>query len=625
MPQFQIRTASAQQAIRLAGPIGLGAVCLWALGLRLGDLEAGSVLAVLRGVTPMQWLAALAATAVSFWAVGRYDAVIHRSLDTGIGTREAVRTGAAAIALSQVLGLGVVTGALARWRMLPGVSALQAARVSVTVALSFMAGWAVVAAAVDLVLPLDVLPGGLALLVLAGGLGVVALALLRPRLTVLGRSLSLPSLPAIGAIVALTALDTVAAGLALHSLLPAGAAPGIALLIPAYLFALGAALLTGTPGGVGPFELALLTLLPMVPEAELIGAILAFRLVYYALPACLAVLVLARPVRSQDRAARRGHVAPVPPAAIARAARAELGVARQNGAQGLVTQGAEAALVETPQTLTLLFAPARGPISALLPALGQSAAHRNRVACAYKLSARDACAARALGWHVVRVADDAVLDPGGFSTDGPAFRQLRRKLRQAEKTGITCRHAPIQPFAAMARLDAHWRAEHGAARGLTMGVFTTAYLREQRVYVAEQDGAVLAFVSFHAGPREWTLDLMRHGDDLPDGVMQTLILRAIEDAGAHGLNRFNLAAMPAAPRREAPLPARLRAEITARTGGAGLTRFKMAFGPRRAPLYAAAPSRAALMLALADLALSVHRPPEPAPARAGSIAFAPPT
>ena len=615
--------------MRIAGPILFGGLCLLLVRDHLATVETGAVRAALSATHPLQWALALAATALSFWALGRYDGVIHGHLQTGIEGRAARRSGAAAIALSQVLGMGVVTGALARWRMLPGLSPLDAARVSASVAVSFMLGWAVVAAAVDLVAPLNVLPTGAALAILAAALALTALAVTVPAVRLMGRRIALPPLRAIAAIVVLSAIDTAAAALALHVLLPPEVAPSFALLLPAYLFALGAALMTGTPGGVGPFELALLTLLPQVPQAEMVAAILAFRLVYYALPVCLALVPLARPWgrRRPSRLRPAPAFAPAPPASIFGAARAEVGVARQNAAMGLFARGSEAAVVETGQTLTLLFGATLGPLAPLLPALRREALSRNRVACAYKLSAQDALTARRMGWRVARIADEAVIDVAGFDTGSRDRRQLRRKLRNAEKAGVTAAWAATPHLPALAAIDARWCADHGGARGLTIGRFAQSYVAGQRIYAAERDGAIIAFATFHTGPEEWTLDLMRHVADLPDGTMQTLVAAALEDARTAGIPRLSLAAMPATPATDGRITARVRSEIAARSGGRGLTQFKMAFGPRRVPLYAAAPGALSLALALGDLALAVRRRPdhalEDASDAAPAIAFAP--
>jgi len=611
---------------RYGVPMGLGLVCLAMLGQRVSAPEARAMLGTLGDISALQWLAAAGAVAIGFWALGRYDAIVHRHLGTGIGRREATRSGAAAIALSQTLGFGVLTGALARWRMLPGLSPLDAARVSAAVAVSFLTGWAVVTAAVSLLPGVPGLPPALSVSVLLAAPALAAAAVLWPRLRIMGRTIHLPTLPAMAAILGFTLLDTLAAAAALHILLPETAGIGFATLFTAYLLALGAALLTGTPGGVGPFELTLLALLPALPQADLLASVMAFRLLYYALPAALALIPLARP-----RAPRRR-----PPLLSAdgvcdpgRAARSELGLCRQTPVRSLAFGGAEAAVATTGQTLTLLFAPIRGPLAPLLAPLARAARAENRAALLYKLAASDALAARRAGWTVLRVADEAVLDPCTFDTAAPAFRQLRRKLRQAAKAGVSCDGAQDIPSADLARIDAAWIAAHGTARGFVMGRFAPTYVARQRILVARKDGVPIAFVTFHEGPEELCLDLVRHLPGCPDGTMHALVAAAIAEAAAEGRRRLSLAALPARGVRETRLAARLRARIAGASGGPGLARFKDSFGIRREPLYAAAPDRPSLALGLCDLALATRRGGRVSPAHqdhaAREIAFGPGT
>ncbi|MCB1329671.1 MAG: hypothetical protein KDK28_09575, partial [Maritimibacter sp.] len=64
-----------------------------------------------------------------------------------------VETGAAAIAVAQTIGMGTLTGALVRWRLLPGLGLAGALRLSVAVSLSFLAAWAVLTALALVALP----------------------------------------------------------------------------------------------------------------------------------------------------------------------------------------------------------------------------------------------------------------------------------------------------------------------------------------------------------------------------------------------------------------------------------------------------------------------------------------
>ena len=433
------------------------------------------------------------------------------------------------------------------------------------------------------------------------------LAFFRPTLRVRSLTLRLPSLRALSAIALLTALDIAAAAAALFVLLPPDISIGFEVLLPVFALSLGAGLFSSTPGGAGPFELTMLAFLPYVAADPLMGAILAWRLIYYAVPALIALIPLAFPFKVSDP--RPVRSAPTS-AALAHAPRAECGVGRQNGAEILETDSGRAMVVETGQTLTLLFDPLSGRGDGVVPALSAAARDRMLLPVIYKCSARLATQARQAGWRVVRIADDAVIELAGYSLDGPAFRQLRRKLRQAEKAGVSVAREEMTPalVADLARIDAQWVAEHRGARGFSMGRFCPRYLADQQVFVARQNGRVVAFATLHETTENLALDLMRHGAATPDGTMHLLIATAIASAADHGRERLTLAAIPASACKESRLATQLRDRISSGSGGPGLTRFKESFGLRRQPLYMAAPDPVTLTIAIADIARIIHRP-----------------
>ena len=583
-------------------PLAIAAVCLWMLAQRLGRGDIADIRIALAQIGAGQWLMAALATAVSFWAVGRYDVVIHRHIGTGCDARQTGIVGAASVALGQVLGMGVLVGALVRWRMLPDLSPVQATRIALCVTGWFFFGLAGVVALVALTGPAQILPASWIVGIILLFICIVIRCFLKPNFVFLGRRFRLLSLPATGRIICLTLVDTGAAALALWLLMPLGVDAGFAVLFPAYLAALAAALITGTPGGVGPFELTLLALLPHWPEAELMAGIVAFRLVYYALPGVIAMGILCRPFGAARRARTPG-LSPASDAMLQGARRAELGVCRQNGAGVLSAPGAALAVTTTPQAQVALFDPLQGRLDRALPALLALARDNNRSALAYKVTARHAAPCRRAGMKALHIADEAVINPGLFTTRGASFRQLRRKLRQAEKAGITVRRTTALPIPQMRAIDAEWQARNGRARGFSMGGFCPDYLRGQRVYLACQADVPVAFASFHASDHDLCLDLMRAGADAPDGTMHQLICAAIHEAAEEGRTTLSLAALPP---HGASSPLVARAARLA--GGAGLTRFKMCFAPRRVPLYALARSWPGMALSLADVARAVHWP-----------------
>lgn len=573
---------------RLVLSLGLGAGFLWLLAARLAEVNPSAVGAAMSQVVLLQWGLALMATVVSFWAVGQYDVVMHRYFRTGVTDAVARRAGICAISVSQMLGLGVITGSVLRWRMLPGQSAGMATRLTVAVAGSFLAGWGVVTAAVLLVLPDAPFRGVAAGMICCAGLTLVAVAV-SPRLT-----RAWPNLFTMGNLVGLAAVDTIAAALALYCLLPADLGLALTTLLPAFLIAQGAGLLSGAPGGVGAFEVTLLALLPSVPQDPLLAAVLAWRLIYYALPAMLGGLRAAFGTAETPSVPKTPHP-PLP--------RAEAGIAAQG--EHIRLDCGNWLVGRTPHVLVGLFDPLdrKGHLDRLIAAAGRD----SRWPAVYKCTGRTAVRTRRAGWRVAAIAREAWLDPRHFRLDHPDRAGLRRKLRRAGTAGLHTSTGGSGSLPEMTSIAAQWAAAHGGERGFSMGRYSPAYVATQRVYLAHRAGRLVAFATFHAAPQEWALDLMRYGPDMPDGTMQALVAAAIADCADAGVSRLSLAAVP-----EPAFGGRRRVDRLWHRAGrdnTGLLQFKASFAPRWQRLYLAAPHPLALAVAAAEIARSIATPP----------------
>ncbi|EEB83746.1 phosphatidylglycerol lysyltransferase domain-containing protein [Roseobacter sp. GAI101] len=592
------------RAVQLGASLAVGVACLWLILAQLAPDFWQEVFVELHGLHPMSFVLAAICTCVSFLALGRYDATAHRHFRTGISARHASLSGTAAIALAQTLGMGILTGAVARWRMLPGISMGMALRLSAFICASFMAALLVVTAVACLVLPAPAFTFWPALAVVLLLPVAVAAAFLHPTLTIGRLSMKVPSLSAFGSILFWTALDTLAAATALYLLIP-GDVIAFTTLLPLFMLALGAALVTGTPGGVGPFELVLFGSLPDASSVQLLSGIIAFRAVYYAAPALIGMIAMMRPLA---KAVSTGHATMMIPK---NAVRAEVGVIRQNGGYLLQGDQTDCAVWPTGQALCALFDPLNRPTRQFLETVKTEARRKNLIPMLYKCSARTALLARSNAWFISHIADEAVLQPLSFNTEPAPFRTLRRKLRAAQKGGIIITQSSTLPLAKMAQIDAAWQQTNGRARGGTMGVFCADYLAHQQVFLAYHGNTLIAFASFHTSTHEWCLDLMRQQPDTPDGTMHCLIHHAIMCAAHRAIPRLSLAATPACPHPSSRWMVKLAQYVVQQSGGAGLRQFKSNFRPRWQPLYAAAPNRALLAISLADITRAVHRPDAP--------------
>jgi phosphatidylglycerol lysyltransferase len=561
-------------------PVAALAVGLWILAKRLEGVEPSHVLDALGAVSPAGWMGAIGATWLSLMAVGQYDAVLHRALKTGVSPRIARRTGLIGISIAQTAGFGTLVSALVRWRCLPDWSLWEAARFSLRVSLSFLLLWSLLAA-----VALALWPGAPDPAVWAAAVGLIAFGLVAgtPPL----RRLAWRLIPrgSFGPLLAAALVDTVFAAVALAFLLPSGSTIGLEL-YPIYLLALGAALATGAPGGLGAFELVLLALLPHSDQAALIGAILAFRIIYYLLPAFLGLLGLLRPVA--PLVAER-QSAPMP---------SEWGLVRQGAA--ILRAGPALWLCRERLGLGIAIGPAFGP--AEIGSFSRTMRRAGLVPVLYKAGRAEALAARSLGWQVLKVAEEAIVDPQKWSPEGSSRRQLRRHLRHAAQAGIRL-EAPRHrlPIAEMAQVNTAWTLKNRRERGFSMGRFAPDLLEQQRVFLAYSRDRLLAFASFHAGAQDWSLDLVRHVDGIPDGTMHLLLTSAIETCRAEGISRLSLAAVPAAGETLTRL-------LPAAALAPGLRRFKQSFAPDWEPRYLCAAGTFTMTRAALTVAAAIHFP-----------------
>ena len=565
--------------------------CLYLLADRAAHVELAQIGAALGQLAPWQWAGAILLTGLSFTAVGQYDAVIHRVLGTGVTPGRARFAGVRAIALSQTVGFSSLSGGLVRLRCLPELDLWTVSRLSVLVSLSFLGAWAVLA-------------GTVLLAVHGGPVGLIG-ALLAVSIWQVTRwrpDARLPGLtPRIGAeLLVWTAIDTFCAALVLGLLLPPGLMPEVQTLFAAFLVALGAGLLSQSPAGLGAFELALLTMLPQVPDGPLLAAVLAYRVIYFLCPALLALAMLIRPAGRPTPTALHPAQGAARQRALARAPKADWGLAHQ-GAEVVLTrdQAAGWLLRHTGPCLVAIGQPLGPPD---LSALQQLAHRRGLKPVIYKCDPCTAVRARAMGWRVIRVSQEAVIDLARWSVTDARCRQLRRKLRDTAQAGLRIVvDPPILPLVEMAAVSQAWAARNGGEKGFSMGRFSPALLRQQRLVLGYLGDRLVGFVSFHDARAEWGLDLMRSRADAPPGTMHALVHAGLGAAAVAGVAQVSLAAVPCWPGRSAGLCDKV-------PGVAGLRQFKRSFGPDWRPLYLCAPGPVGLIRSAIAITVAVHWP-----------------
>ena len=115
-----------------------------------------------------------------------------------------------------------------------------------------------------------------------------------------GYVVRLPSAGIAASQVGLAVVDLALACGTLYVLLPESANVSFVAFLGLYMVALAVSVLSLVPGGLGVFESILVLLLPGVAPTQMLGALLAYRLVYYALPFVVAVALMSlREVQQQ--------------------------------------------------------------------------------------------------------------------------------------------------------------------------------------------------------------------------------------------------------------------------------------------------------------------------------------
>lgn len=244
--------------------------------------------------------AAIAFTAISFGALASYDVIAARLAAPGaVPNVAAAFAGAAGNAISNTLGFHAVTGSAVRYRIYShwGLGLPQIARI---IALSWAALGLGFLATLSLAFLIE--PHAWATItwhqhvgaLMAVGLMALLVWMARaPRTLRLRKvSLSLPSGRLAPTQVLIGAVETGATVAALYVLIPAGIAPPFSLLAVAIIGSGLLGIVAHAPGGIGVFEASILSIFPS-GHAELLAALLMFRLLYNVLPFVVAAISLA--------------------------------------------------------------------------------------------------------------------------------------------------------------------------------------------------------------------------------------------------------------------------------------------------------------------------------------------
>lgn len=290
---------------------------VWLLLRELRGLSLENVSDSLAAIPALHWVLAAACTLVAYAALAGYDRVALLQLGKRIDWLFITVCSFTTYALSHNIGASVVSGGVVRYRAYStkGLSPTEIGLLIAFCSFTFILGTVTL---IGLVLVLDpdiVLRFGDLLPITASRATGVFLLLL-VALYILGSvmrfkplhlgplAIVYPSLHVTLSQLAVGVCELLGAAGIIYFALPDAGNPGYFIVLGIFLMSFSAALISHVPGGLGVLELVFVMGLPDMADADVIAALLVFRLFYLILPFIMALVVVLLFERSRFRSER---------------------------------------------------------------------------------------------------------------------------------------------------------------------------------------------------------------------------------------------------------------------------------------------------------------------------------
>jgi glycosyltransferase 2 family protein len=291
------------------------ALSAWLLYKELRGLSLDDLWESLVAIRPIHWFLAGLSTLVAYAALAGYDriALMHlgRKVDWWFITICSFTT----YALSHNVGASVVSGAVVRYRAYSS-KGLTPAEIGVLIAVcsftfglgTLLLGGLVLIIEPDLtkrfgdVVPVEASTGtGIFILVVIGL--YVAASFLKLRPVKIGKiNIFYPAPKVVLPQLIIAPVELIGAAGIIYFALPEMGNPGYLVVLGIFLISFSAALISHAPGGLGILELVFVMGLPDMNPADVIAALLVFRLFYLLIPFAMALVVIFFFERSRFRA-----------------------------------------------------------------------------------------------------------------------------------------------------------------------------------------------------------------------------------------------------------------------------------------------------------------------------------
>lgn len=291
------------------------AVSAWLLYKELRGLSLDQLGESLWAISPRNWVLCGLSTLLAYAALAGYDRIALMHLGRKVDWFFITVCSFTTYALSHNVGASVISGGVVRYRAYSS-KGLTPAEIGVLIAIcsfTFVLGTVLLAGIVLILKPhITERLGDLLPVTASSATGYVVLALV--ALYVAGSFLKLrglkigpfkivyPSPRVVLPQLIIAPLELIGAAGIIYFAPPEAGNPGFVVVLGIFLLSFSAALISHVPGGLGVLELFFVMGLPDMNPADVIAALLVFRLFYLLIPFAIALVVILLFERSQFRA-----------------------------------------------------------------------------------------------------------------------------------------------------------------------------------------------------------------------------------------------------------------------------------------------------------------------------------
>lgn len=287
--------------------IGICAVAIsaWLLYRELRSISLDDVMDSLYAIRMHQWVLASAAAVLAYTSLAGYDRIALLHLRRKISWLFIALCSFTTYALSHNIGASVVSGAVVRYRAYSS-QGLPGSQIAVLIAFcsfTFVLGVVITSSVVLLLEPqilmrfneelTSTVAISIALVMLAFTLLYIFGSWLQLKPLQIGKfRLEYPRLTVVSQQLIVAPLELVGAAGIIYFALPEVGNPGFVIILGIFLISFSAALISHAPGGLGVLELIFLTGLPDMDQADVLAALIVFRLLYLLIPFAISLVVV---------------------------------------------------------------------------------------------------------------------------------------------------------------------------------------------------------------------------------------------------------------------------------------------------------------------------------------------